>query len=71
MKISTIEGNHLIALDAHEALMMVRLLHAAGLHAAASVELQIDGDAQRFSSQLCRSLMQHLGGAAAANTLSP
>lgn len=61
MRISTIEGNHLIGLDTREALMLVRLLHSARLHGPTAEQMQRDGDARRFTEQLSGTLMRHLG----------
>jgi hypothetical protein len=60
MRISTIEGNHLIGLNHEEALLMVRILAAASLHEPTAIELHHDGDALRFIQQLSGTLMHHL-----------
>ncbi|MFM2079710.1 MAG: hypothetical protein RLZZ219_392 [Cyanobacteriota bacterium] len=58
MKISQINGEYLICLNSKQALLLLRILEAASLHAPTKWELTKNGDAATLQRNLKQALLE-------------
>jgi hypothetical protein len=65
VKITQVDGHHLLCLNQHEALMMARVFQVALLHNPTCAAMQQRGEFATFHHQMIDGLAHALAGAAA------